>query len=996
MKVSLNKSLLVLMGLILLILIAVFVQNRSVHYHEHNDRLNLLRDLRNLNSELDQQLISLTQAADLDAYTYASTLNALENMREQMLDHAGRFYRDLPESSQALLTQYWQTHQTKLEQAQAIQRLLNQADADTFTAQAAAARQGYFALNSRSELNTLEIDYQAHVNSGLRNADLFSMTLLLLTTLLMLLMGDLLRRLQDTGHRAEKNRQRLQDAVNSLDAGFALFDQKGQRILSNQRWDEFYPWLKATPDYRWSDLAQLHREHLTCQTQDQTPGSEHRVVEYTHLGRWLQVSDTPTAEGGIVSIRTDISEAQSTQLELRKMGRALQQSPTAVVITDTRGIIETLNPKMSEMTGYSPEELIGQDVALLRSGDMDPEIYQDLWQTLKQGKEWRGEMLNRRKNGELFWDASIISPLRNEQGEVTHYIAVKEDITLRKHAEEQLRMIAAVFDTSNEAIMIAGRDGTIKAVNPAFTRITGYTQEEALGRNPNMLSSGRHDHLFYEQMWHSLTEKGEWSGEIWNRRKNGNVYPEWLSISTLRDEEGQICDFVSVFSDITQRKKDEAHIRHQAYYDALTQLPNRNLLLDRLEVALVTADRDQHVIALLFVDLDRFKNVNDTLGHEQGDELLQQVATRLSQSVRESDTVARFGGDEFVVLLHNIHSDRDAALIAEKIIRQLSSPFNLAGREIFIGASIGITLYPGDAETPEALVRNADLAMYQAKQTGRNCFRFFTSSLQEHANTLMEMEQDLRLALDQNQLEVFYQPLVRTLSGKITGVEALLRWRHPTRGMIPPDQFIPLAEDTGLIGPIGLWILETTCRQVKAWRDQGHQLYLSVNISGRQRDLGLDAESLQQILHNTELPADQLVLEITEGMLLDDSDETIVWLRAFKDLGVHLAIDDFGTGYSSLSYLKRFPIDTLKIDREFIRDLTLDNEDALLVEAIISMAHSLKLRLIAEGVETAEQRCILYQLGCGYLQGFHFARPMPAIELQDWLVSYSPQRLQLG
>lgn len=858
-------------------------------------------------------------------------------------------------------------------------------------------RDGFNQIDTRSLLRSLETSYQRHYHKRSRHAEAFTLTLLLLSSLLMLLLGGMFQRLHQLNHRSEQARTRLQDAVNSLSEAFALFDRHGQLVLYNKRWLEFYPWLKDAETLDWSHQQALNEAAgITTSVSIQTPlDTTQNYLEHTPDGRWYQASNNPTAEGGIASVRTNITETQQTHLRLRQLGRALEQSPSAVMITDTQGIIEYINPKLSEMTGYASEELLGQNNSILKSGEMPAGLFAEMWQQLRDGQTWSGQLLNRKKDGSLFWDSTSISPLRDDGGVISHFIAVKEDITERLRAEEQLRMVAAVFETSNEAIMIADQQGRIKVVNAAFERITGYAAHEVQGHNPSLLSSGRHDRIFYEQMWDSLIRQGNWSGEIWNRRKDGSVYPEWLSISALHDEEGQITEFVSVFSDITSRKEAEAHIRHQAYYDALTQLPNRSLLLDRLAVAIHTAERDQQTLSVLFIDLDRFKYVNDTLGHEYGDELLVQVARRLGNCVRESDTVARFGGDEFVILLHNIHSDRDAALVAEKIIRRLSDPFTLAGREIVIGASIGLAMFPGESDDPDTLLRNADLAMYRAKQTGRNRFQFFTNSLQEHANNLMEMEQDLRLALEQNQLEIYYQPLVRAQSGRVTGVEALLRWHHPTQGMIPPDQFIPLAEDTGLIGPIGQWILETACRQVSQWHQQGLKFYLSVNISGRQRDLGLDAELLSSILERTELAAGQLVLEITEGMLLDNSDETIAWLQSFCDLGIHLAIDDFGTGYSSLSYLKRFPIDTLKIDREFIRELTLDNEDALLVEAIISMARSLKLRLIAEGVETAEQRSALFRLGCEYLQGYHFSRPLPAEQLISWIQSYQPERLTL-
>ncbi|EXJ12773.1 putative bifunctional diguanylate cyclase/phosphodiesterase [Nitrincola nitratireducens] len=444
---------------------------------------------------------------------------------------------------------------------------------------------------------------------------------------------------------------------------------------------------------------------------------------------------------------------------------------------------------------------------------------------------------------------------------------------------------------------------------------------------------------------------------------------------------------------IDAREPLESVFKHQAYYDSLTELPNRTLLMDRLDVAIRSAERDHQTIAVMFIDLDRFKNVNDSLGHGTGDELLSMVSKRLKNCVRESDTIARFGGDEFVMLLHNISSESDAAHVADKVIHTLSAPFQLSGREIVIGASIGIALYPNDDDSPDNLLRDADLAMYRAKQSGRNQFMFFTKSLQEHAAELMETEQHLRNALELNQLSLHFQPLVRSRTGRVTGFEALLRWHHPTLGNIPPDKFIPVAEESGLIGSIGEWVLDTALMHAKNWHNQGQKLYISVNLSRRQLDLGMNDKKLSALLSKHQFDPSYLVLEITESLLLDNSDTTVIRLESIKDLGVHLAIDDFGTGYSSLSYLKRFPIDSLKIDKEFVRDLTSDSDDVELVTAIIAMARSLKLRLIAEGVETEEQRKILLRLGCEFLQGYYFAKPMPASEVQTWLTHYEPEYL---
>lgn len=833
---------------------------------------------------------------------------------------------------------------------------------------------------------TPDPDGNSHIDSRV-----LSLTMFIVFALALLLMGDLARRLAEMRRHSESARDRMHDAVESLSEAFALYSPKGKLLLCNRRWRQVYPWLDTLEMDRWDVFKQQLKPHIArFESVDSDQPGSNSYIEHLDSGHAILASDSRTREGGLACVRADITHTQKIEQKLRNLGRALEQSPASVMITDTRGIIEYVNPKFSEVSGYDREEALGQNAGLLRSGEMPEEVYRDLWKTLQQGKAWHGQLLNRRKDGSLFWEQASISAVRDEHGKCQSYIAVKEDITQQKEAEEQLKMIEAVFSTSNEAIMVADRNGLIKTINPAFSRITGYSLEDVQGHNPSILSSGRHEPDFYQKMWREIMRQGSWSGEIWNRRKNGSIYPEWLSVSVVNDSDGNPSEYVAVFSDITKRKNDEAQIVRQAYYDELTDLPNRTLLSDRLNLAIATANRDEQVIALLFVDLDRFKYVNDSMGHEYGDDLLRQVATRLNSCVRDTDTVARFGGDEFVILLHNIKSDNDAAYVAHKLIETLSTPFVLAEREIIIGASIGIAMHPGDADTAETLIRNADLAMYKAKQSGRNQAHFFTATMQEHANQRMTLEQDLRHALERQQLEVYYQPIIAGQSGQVQGLEALLRWHHPERGLIPPDQFIPMAEETGMIGSIGEWVLETACRQIKQFAAAGHDLYLSVNISERQRDLGLDASAVEAVLLHHDMDPSHLILEITEGLLLQDSAETVAWLQGFKDLGISLAIDDFGTGYSSLSYLKRFPVDTLKIDREFIRDLNTDRYADSLVTAIISMAASLELRLIAEGVETEKQRLTLIGQGCRFMQGYLFCPPRPAEELMRWLATYQP------
>jgi diguanylate cyclase (GGDEF)-like protein len=487
-------------------------------------------------------------------------------------------------------------------------------------------------------------------------------------------------------------------------------------------------------------------------------------------------------------------------------------------------------------------------------------------------------------------------------------------------------------------------------------------------------------------MWEQISRKGFWSGEIWNRRKDGSIYPEWISIVEMRDEKNdEVKEYVAVFSDISQRKRDEEQIRRQANYDALTGLPNRSLFFDRLNQAVISARREKWLLGLLFVDLDRFKAVNDTFGHVMGDEILQEVGERLKECVRDSDTVARLGGDEFVVLAQDLAEVNDAALVADKIIEQMAMPFSINGRKVTLGASIGITIYPEDTNSAEEMMRNADMAMYRAKEGGRNRYQFFTVGMQEQVKERVELEQDLRQAIERNEFELHYQPILDAESGALTSVEALLRWQHPKKGMISPEVFIPLAEDGGMIIAIGNCVIEEACRQLREWRDDGFDFTVSVNVSSRQLSKEFSHWVLSSILKEHRVRGEWITLEITEGLLMDDSPEVMEWLNGFKNLGISLSIDDFGTGYSSLSYLKRFPVDVLKIDRSFVRGLPGDEGDASLVDAILAMAQSLGVQVVAEGVETEEQSRFLKNLGCDRLQGFYYGKPMPDSELRVWL-----------
>ena len=551
----------------------------------------------------------------------------------------------------------------------------------------------------------------------------------------------------------------------------------------------------------------------------------------------------------------------------------------------------------------------------------------------------------------------------------------------------QLKLAANVFAVANEGITITDTTGKILDVNPAFTAVTGYRREEVIGKNPRLLQLGRQNQQFYEQMWQSVRNTGQWQGEIWNRRKNGVEYPEWMSLTAVKDIQGVVTNYVGIFSDISKSKKTEEEIKYLAFYDQLSGLPNRRLLLDRLHQALTSSARNSREGALLFIDLDNFKTINDTLGHYIGDLLLQQVAHRIESCVREGDTVARLGGDEFVVILedlsnHSLEAAEKAEAVAAKILALLNEPYQLAAYEYRNTPSIGITLFNNNPSIDD-LLKQADIAMYQAKNSGRNTLRFFDPLIQAGINARAALEEELRKAYDLRQFHLYYQIQVDS-SSRAIGAEALIRWIHPERGLISPVVFIPVAEETGLILPIGKWVLETACIQLKCWQQNTLtcDLTLSVNVSAKQfRQKEFVAQVQSAVLCNDINPM-RLKLELTESLLLENIEETIMTMAAIRGLGVRFSLDDFGTGYSSLQYLKRLPLDQLKIDQSFVRDITVDESDKAIVNTIVAMATSLNLNVIAEGVETEVQRQLLLDSGCTHYQGYLFGKPVPIDEFE--------------
>ncbi|HEU0187872.1 MAG TPA: EAL domain-containing protein [Gallionellaceae bacterium] len=645
-----------------------------------------------------------------------------------------------------------------------------------------------------------------------------------------------------------------------------------------------------------------------------------------------------------------------------------------------------------QMFGFSEDE-IGNNIRAWESRvhpDDKARVLRDLREYLRGNtKHLSSEYRVLCKDNSWKWILSRgMAASRNEDGRVLRMIGTHTDINERKKAEEELRLAALVYQNSSEAMTVTDRHGIIVSVNPAFTALTGYSLEEVLGKSSKMINSGRDTRESYQDMWREINSIGHWQGEIWNRRKNGELYLEWLTINTIYNDDGSVHRYVALFSDITQKKESEELIWRQANFDTLTSLPNRRMFYDRLEQEVKKSHRSGLPMALMLLDLDRFKEVNDTLGHAQGDVLLVEAARRISECVRKSDTVARLGGDEFTIILSELEDINSAERIAQNIIDSLARPFQLQQEAVFVSASVGITLYPNDAHNIDALIKNADQAMYVSKNSGRGSFSYFTASLQEAAQNRMRLINDLRQAMSKKQFEVRYQPIVEMSTGHINKAEALLRWHHAERGMVSPIQFIPLAEDSGLIHEIGDWVFFEASAQLKYWRTHYEPRFqVSINKSPlqfRQTNEGGEDVWLDR-LRALDLPGQSMVIEITEGVLLNAEEIVAGRLLHYRDAGMQVAIDDFGTGYSSLSYLKKFDIDYLKIDQSFVRNLDSDPDDMALCQAIIVMAHKLGLKVIAEGVETPRQRDLLAAYGCDFAQGFLYSEAVPAAEFEALL-----------
>jgi diguanylate cyclase (GGDEF)-like protein/PAS domain S-box-containing protein len=666
----------------------------------------------------------------------------------------------------------------------------------------------------------------------------------------------------------------------------------------------------------------------------------------------------------------------------------IQNLPEGVVLFDRQGLIISFNRSIPEIFAYSAEDLKSRNIIsiLAKSDATESELAISTLTTFDIGNNSLTvkDLIGLRSDGGIFHMDLSVSILK--QGDIVLYLGILRDTSDLKKSEKELGLASKVFENMSEAIGVTDADNNYVSVNPAFTRITGFSEEEIIGRNPKLMASGRHEAIFYQNMWESINNYGYWQGEIWNRRKNGDVYPKWLSIVALRDAKERLQNYISVFSDISERKAADERIHFMAHYDALTNLPNRVLLHDRLLQALMTAPRRKTKVAILFLDLDRFKNINDTLGHSVGDLLLQSVAERLKSCVRSSDTVARLGGDEFIVVLPDLFDEDHAATVAQKIIDSISNYFPIRDIELHTSTSIGISLFPDDGVANEELIANADVAMYRAKENGRNNYQFFTPTMNNSSYERLTMENKLRRALERHEFVLYYQPQVNLQTGRVIGCEALVRWQHPEMGLVSPGVFIPIIEESGLIVPIGEWILREACRQNMAWQKEGlAPMSVAVNLSAVQFHQKNLTDMVAKVLDSSGLSPKWLELEITESGIMQNSEASVNKLHSLKQMGLKLSIDDFGTGYSSLSYLKRFPLDKLKIDQSFVRDITSNPDDAAIAGAIIGMAKSLKLRVIAEGVETREQINFLQNNGCFEIQGYYFSKPLPAEAFQKFV-----------
>jgi diguanylate cyclase (GGDEF)-like protein/PAS domain S-box-containing protein len=722
-------------------------------------------------------------------------------------------------------------------------------------------------------------------------------------------------------------------------------------------------------------------ERVMQRTSELSVANEELTVEIDHRQRAQE------------SYRQEIIAREDVEIDLRRSDERMRMAVEAARIGfwdwDVIRDKQVWSDICKELLGLRPESIANLQVLMNSIHRDDRKMMDDeINAAIREKRDYSLEFRVVWPDGSVHWQAAKGRAFYDETGHTTRMAGISMDIDERKHAEERLYLQVAALEAAANAIVITDFHGTIVWVNHAFTTMTGYSKEEALGKNPRLLKSGKQPESYYSNLWSTILSGQVWRGELVNKRKDGTIYTEEMTITPVTRHVGNPANgyFVAIKQDITERKNAEKQVQYHSYYDALTGLPNRTLLQDRLSNALARARRQKDKVALLFLDLDRFKFFNDSLGHSVGDLLLQEVAERLKRWAREQDTVARLGGDEFLIMLTHVKDVADAAVAAGRLMKAMTAEFVVRGHSLSIGSSVGISIFPEHGADSETLIKNADAAMYTAKESGRNNFRFFTSDMNAQAMERLTLENGLQRALEKKELFLMYQPQMNIATGKIIGLEALLRWQHPKLGLVPPDKFIRIAENCGLIVPIGECVLRTACSQARKWQEEGlPALSVAVNVSAiqfRQEDF---CETIRRVLKETRLAPEYLELELTESLLLANADVMLSVVEELKAMGLTLAIDDFGTGYSSFSYLKRYRVSKLKIDRVFIRDVAVNPDDAAITAAIISMAKSLRLKVIAEGVETEAQMTFLRAHQCDEIQGYYFSKPLTVDNVADKL-----------
>ncbi len=739
----------------------------------------------------------------------------------------------------------------------------------------------------------------------------------------------------------------------------------------------------------------------------------------------VEVQFSPIGDGQFMVEARDITErtriAEVLQEREQRLRGILENVADAIITINMRGEVVAFNKAAENIFGYEAREVLGHNVSMLIGGvhaahhDEYMARYRDTGEKKIVGVPGREE-LGRRKSGEEFPLELSVTELHH--GSKRFFTGVVRDITQRKEADEEirkardqletrvaertreltqeilerqraedkLRLAGEVIEALTEGVVIIDPDFRISSVNPAYTEISGYDVEEVIGRYPINHTALSQGGAMFDEMWSGLEHRGSWEGEFWNLRKNGEEYAERLSVTAITNATGEVMQFAAIISDITKRKQDEERILYQANYDSLTGLPNRSLFLDRLTQALSNMERSEKNLALLFIDLDGFKLVNDTLGHDVGDMLLKEAAKRLGTCVRTGDTVARLGGDEFTIIMPNLDDPKNAPLVAQRVLDSLGRAFLLGGHEAFVSGSIGITVFPDDAKDAQELLKNADAAMYRAKEEGKANYQYFTVDMNEQVQERMVFKNGLSKALENGEFHLLYQPKLDLKSNRVTGAEALMRWESPDLGLVSPVKFIPLLEETGLVIEVGEWALQTACHQHREWMKAGlTPIKVAVNLSARQLREPSFVDIVKSVLKKNDLPPSAIEIEITESMLMSDAPNIVAALEDLHDFGVHISMDDFGTGYSSLSYLKRFPIDTIKIDRSFVNEIHVDADDAEIIHTIINMGHTLNRKIIAEGVETEEQLDILKAYRCDEIQGYYFSEPLMPKDFTDFV-----------